>query len=243
MENKLIPFQNEEFGEVRVFEIDSEPWFVASDVCRALEIVNVGNALARLDDDEKGSIRLTDVTPNGGNPNVSIVNEPGLYTLVLGSRKKEAKDFKRWITHDVIPSIRKTGSYSMMPKTFAEALRAYADEVEKREKLEFENKMLAPKAEYFDTFVDRQLLTNFRDTAKELEMGQKEFMKFLETHGYIYRNSMNKPKPYMKYVDMGYFKIKDVKNKRNDHVDTQTLVTAQGKEAFRVVLNMEKDIE
>lgn len=110
--NELQIFENPEFGKIRVIEKDGEPWFVAADVCRALDITNVGNALARLDDDEKGSIRLTDVTSNGGNPNVSIVNEPGLYSLVLGSRKPDAKSFKRWITHDVIPSIRKTGSYT-----------------------------------------------------------------------------------------------------------------------------------
>lgn len=110
--NDLKIFENPQFGEIRVIDLDGEPWFVAADVCRALDITNVGNALARLDDDEKGSIRLTDVTSNGGNPNVSIVNEPGLYSLVLGSRKPEAKAFKRWITHDVIPSIRKTGSYT-----------------------------------------------------------------------------------------------------------------------------------
>lgn len=110
--NELKIFENPEFGRIRAIEQNGEPWFVAADVCRALDITNVGNALARLDDDEKSSIRLTDVTPNGGNPNVSIINEPGLYSLVLGSRKPEAKAFKRWITHEVIPTIRKTGSYT-----------------------------------------------------------------------------------------------------------------------------------
>ena len=86
--------------------------FVAADACRALEIANNRNAISRLDDDEKSSVRLMDGTSNGGNPNVSIVNEPGLYSLVLGSRKPEAKSFKRWITHEVIPSIRRHGAYA-----------------------------------------------------------------------------------------------------------------------------------
>lgn len=126
--NEIQVFNNNQFGEIRTMTKDGEPWFVAADVCRALEITNVGNALARLDDDEKSSIRSTDVTSNGGNPNVSIVNEPGLYTLVLGSRKPEAKTFKRWITHEVIPSIRKTGSYTMKPSADDEVkqLRARA---------------------------------------------------------------------------------------------------------------------
>lgn len=111
--NELQIFENPEFGKIRVVEKDGEPWFVAVDVCRALELGNSRQALTRLDDDEKGVIS-TD-TP-GGTQEMSIVNEPGLYTLVLGSRKPEAKAFKRWITHDVIPSIRKTGGYNATSK-------------------------------------------------------------------------------------------------------------------------------
>lgn len=102
MDNVQI-FKNDSFGSVRVIDQGGEPWFVAADVCKALEITNVGNAASRLDEDEKGSIRLTDVTQSGGNPNMTIINEPGLYSLVLGSRKPEAKAFKRWITHEVNP--------------------------------------------------------------------------------------------------------------------------------------------
>lgn len=115
--NALVPmeyykdfecFSNAKFGELRVIMRDGEPWFVAADVCRALEIVQNRNAVARLDDDEK-DVCLTDTL--GGKQNVAIINEPGLYTLVLGSRKPEAKAFKRWITHEVIPTIRKNGMY------------------------------------------------------------------------------------------------------------------------------------
>lgn len=107
--NDLKIFENPEFGRIRALERDGEPWFVATDVCRYLEIKNSRDALSRLDDDEKGVVS-TD-TP-GGRQTLNIVNEYGLYVLVLGSRKKEAKTFKRWITHEVIPSIRKTGSYT-----------------------------------------------------------------------------------------------------------------------------------
>ena len=88
---------------------NGEPWFVAADVCKALEIENSRGVTARLDDDEKNTVCLTD--GNRGNLNMTIINEPGLYSLVLGSRKPQAKAFKRWITHDVIPSIRKHGMY------------------------------------------------------------------------------------------------------------------------------------
>lgn len=107
----IIVFENKRFGNIRTFveEGKQEPWFVAADVCRALEVKNARDAVARLDDDEKNTVVLTD--GNRGNPNVTVVSEPGLYALVLSSRKPEAKEFKRWITHDVIPSIRKSGGY------------------------------------------------------------------------------------------------------------------------------------
>lgn len=102
-------FENEEFGSVRTIMLEGEPWFVSADVCRALQIKNPRDAVERLDSDEKNTVVLNDGIP--GNPNVTVVNEPGLYTLVLGSRKPEARRFKRWITHEVIPSIRKHGAY------------------------------------------------------------------------------------------------------------------------------------
>jgi hypothetical protein len=107
--NEMQIFEKPEFGQIRTTTVDGEPWFVAVDVCRALEVGNSRQAVARLDDDEKGVIS-TDTL--GGRQDVSIINEPGLYTLVLGSRKPEAKAFKRWITHEVLPSIRKTGAYA-----------------------------------------------------------------------------------------------------------------------------------
>lgn len=111
--NDLTVFQNPDFGQVRTIVRDSEPWFVAADVCRALELGQVTNTIRRLDADEKALISIKGFSR--GNDQVSIVNEPGLYSLVLGSRKPEAKAFKRWITHEVIPAIRKTGQYSTKP--------------------------------------------------------------------------------------------------------------------------------
>ena len=118
-------FKNNTFGQVRILEKDNELWFVAKDVCDCLEIKNTTDALKRLDNDERSRFNL------GRQGETNIVNEYGLYNLVLSSRKPEAKEFKRWITHDVIPQIRKTGTYSMnIPKSLPEALRAYANEVE-----------------------------------------------------------------------------------------------------------------
>ena len=108
--NEIQLFENQEFGAVRAVEQNGEPWFVAADVCRALEHSNVTVALDRLDEDERAKFNL------GRQGDTWCVNEPGLYTLVLGSRKPEAKAFKRWITHEVIPSIRKAGGYTAASK-------------------------------------------------------------------------------------------------------------------------------
>jgi prophage antirepressor-like protein len=105
----IIPFEFESHVLRVNLDADGQPWFVAADVCAALELPDTHKAIARLDDDEKG--RNSIPTP-GGQQDMSVVNESGLYNLVLGSRKPEAKRFKRWITHEVLPSIRKTGSYA-----------------------------------------------------------------------------------------------------------------------------------
>lgn len=108
MDNKLMTFENAAFGKIRTLTIDGEPWFVAADVCRALEIGNPTDAMRRLDADERTLVSIEGAS--NGLP-VNVVNEPGLYTLILGSRKPEAKAFRRWITHEVIPAIRKYGGY------------------------------------------------------------------------------------------------------------------------------------
>lgn len=111
MTDGLQIFSCPEFGSVRSLLIDNEPWFVANDLCNALSIRNSRDATNKLDDDEKNTVALTD--GNRGNPNITVVNEPGMYTLVLGSRKPEAKAFKRWITHTILPALRRDGSYTM----------------------------------------------------------------------------------------------------------------------------------
>lgn len=112
-EKSIMLFNNPKFKPVRVKEVNGELWFIAKDLCENLNIKSPKDALDRLDDDEKGAV--LNPTP-GGDQEISAVTEAGAYVLVLGARKKEAHDFKRWITHDVIPSIRKTGSYSLEPK-------------------------------------------------------------------------------------------------------------------------------
>lgn len=122
----LTIFNNPQFGQVRSILRNGEPWFVAADVCRALEVANPSQAVARLDDDERAMFNIGRSEATGGGGETNIINEPGLYSLVLGSRKPEARAFKRWITHEVIPAIRKTGSYSTDRVPDDKLLRAQA---------------------------------------------------------------------------------------------------------------------
>lgn len=249
MDNKIIAFTNPEFGEVRTLNIENEPWFVAADVCKALDIINSRDAVARLDDDERNTVVLTDGIP--GNPNKTVVNEPGLYALVLGSRKPEAKAFKRWITHDVIPSIRKNGGYIAGQETLspeelmAKALLVAQKTIEEKDKLlsrtsvelsaaKVENEIMRPKAGYFDEVVDRNLLTNFRETAKELGIKPKSFVNFLIEKKYIYRDKRGKLLPYEDKND-GLFEVKECFNEKTQWAGTQTLVTPKGRETFRLL--------
>jgi prophage antirepressor-like protein len=127
---QIVPLQkvfSYKGSQVRTILKDGEPWFVAKDVCDILEVDNPRDAVVRLDPDEKDTVVLTDGTP--GNPNRVVVNEPGLYSLVLGSRKPEAKAFKRWITHEVLPTIRQTGTYSTKPMSTEDMIIAQAQSV------------------------------------------------------------------------------------------------------------------
>lgn len=144
-------FESEQFGQVRTVMVDNEPWFVAIDVCKALDISNSRDAISRLDEDEKNTVALTD--GNRGNPNMAIVSESGLYSLTMRSRKPEAKQFKRWITHDILPTLRKTGTYSMQdaifekfpqtPRDYRSALLALVDQIDINESLTKQNKILS----------------------------------------------------------------------------------------------------
>jgi prophage antirepressor-like protein len=136
--NNIIPFNYQDQTEIRVIMQGDEPWFVAKDVCGALELSDVSMATRNLDTDEKGTSTVG--TP-GGNQHMTIVSEAGLYSLIFQSRKPEAKQFKRWVTHEVLPSIRKTGGYHKEPaattyQSFEDAMSVALDRYKKMEKLQ-----------------------------------------------------------------------------------------------------------
>lgn len=237
MNNHLMIFENPEFGAVRSILIDGDPWFVAADVCKALELEKTNRALSRLDDDEKGAHSVS--TP-GGRQRMSIISESGLYSLILGSRKPEAKAFKRWITHEVIPSIRKHGAY--MTDSLLDALEAHPEAVpEYLNRLRSENarnrelnrrlRLALPKAEYYDAFVDPADCTNIRTTAKELGVPEKQFTRYLEEKKYLFRDKNRKlfPRAVKKSADL--FLVRDFYTERGK-LGHYTLITPAGKRHF-----------
>lgn len=237
MNNNLMIFENPEFGAVRSILIDSDPWFVAADVCKALELEKTNRALSRLDDDEKGAHSVS--TP-GGRQRMSIISESGLYSLILGSRKPEARAFKRWITHEVIPSIRKHGAY--MTDSLLDALEAHPEAVpEYLNRLRSENarnreltrclRLALPKAEYYDAFVDPADCTNIRTTAKELGVPEKQFTRYLEEKKYLFRDKNRKLFPRAVKKSAGLFLVRDFYTERGK-LGHYTLITPAGKRHF-----------
>ena len=237
MNNNLMNFENPEFGAVRSILIDSDPWFVAADVCKALELEKTNRALSRLDDDEKGAHSVS--TP-GGRQRMSIISESGLYSLILGSRKPEARAFKRWITHEVIPSIRKHGAY--MTDSLLDALEAHPEAVpEYLNRLRSENarnreltrrlRLALPKAEYYDAFVDPADCTNIRTTAKELGVPEKQFTRYLEEKKYLFRDKNRKLFPRAVKKSAGLFLVRDFYTERGK-LGHYTLITPAGKRHF-----------
>ena len=237
MENKLMIFENDAFGKVRTLNLNGEPWFVAVDVCSVLDLSNPTIAVSRLDEDERAKFNL------GRQGDATIVNEPGLYTLVLGSRKPEAKAFKRWITHEVIPAIRKHGVYitDEKLKLFAEhpelldALMKslYATHAENL-RHRAERQTLLPKADYYDAFMDADGCTNLRTTAKELNVPERWFARFLQQTGFLYRSPAGNLMPYALPRNRGLFRVRDYV--RNGHSGAYTLITPMGKSLFRELL-------
>jgi anti-repressor protein len=181
---------------------NGDPWFVTKDVCNILGLNNVGQALARLDDDEKSSITFKDGTP--GNPNKAIVSESGLYSLTLASRKPEAHEFKRWVTHEVLPQIRRTGGY--IPTTavdddmtiLAKAVLVAQKTIElKNQQLQAKDtqiKELEPKAQALDAFTDVEDRLLVRDAAKILSnsgtiITEKQLREWMAANDWIYKHN------------------------------------------------------
>ena len=165
-----------------------------------------------------------------------------------------ALEFARWLSpsfaiwcNDRIKELIKNGVSDIRetPQDYLSALKALVAKEEERLRLEADNKVLKPKADYFDDLVDRNLLTNFRDFAKELNVGQKYLIEWLISNRYIYRNEKGKIKPYSKYSegDSRLFEVKEYKATNNSHSGTQTLITPRGRETFRLLIPRQQDLD
>lgn len=200
--NEIQSFTNDQFGTVRAVRgEDGEPMFVAKDVCAALGLGNSRQALARLDDDEKGVISAD--TP-GGEQQMQAVNEPGLYVLVLSSRKPEAKAFKRWVTHEVLPALRREGAYEVpreepLDLVIARGMVAANQKIQlledRNDSLRRQAEELRPKAAFFDRCMESDALISVRDAAKMLksfdrDMGERRLRELLREHGYVERRTL-----------------------------------------------------
>ena len=236
--NKMQIF-NYNSNEVRAIQRDGEPWFVLKDVCSILGLGTPSKVADRLDDDEKG---MSQIHTLGGNQEMAIINESGLYNVILRSDKPEAKPFRKWVTSEVLPSIRKSGGYiqgqaeltaeELMAKALMVAQRTLAEREARISALTVENQIMAPKADYFDQLCDRGTLTNFRDTAKELGAPPRAFVQFLIDRKYIYRDKKGKLMPYENRND-GLFEVKESLNEKTKWSGTQTLITPKGRDLFR----------
>nr|UVM85710.1 MAG: antirepressor protein KilAC domain protein [Bacteriophage sp.] len=180
---------------------DGDPWFVAKDVCDILGISNNRDAISQLDSDEKNTVAIPDGIP--GNPNKTIISEPGLYQLIMRSRKPEAKTFKRWVTHEVLPSIRKHGIYATEttidqiladPDFGIRLLTDLKEERAKRIEAETRIKELEPKAKALDDFTNMPETLLVREAAKLLSnagtpIGEKQLREWLSQHDWTYRHA------------------------------------------------------
>lgn len=201
-------FKNESaHWDVRVVMIDGEPWFVAKDVCDALGIGDARKSVNLLDEDERNTIPVTDSL--GRKQGTFVVNEPGLYSLILRSRKPEAKQFKRWVTHKVLPSIRKTGQYSVKdqtPQSYIEALESLLQA--EKEKLRLQQKMQEqqPKVKAYNVLLSGQNAQTMAQVAKAFGTGRNRLFELLRNQKVLMKNNL----PYQEYLDRGFFEVREV---------------------------------
>ena len=244
--NELQIFENKDFGKVGTVTLNGAPCFVAADICRALDIANSRDAVKRLDDDERGVVS-TDTL--GGVQEMTVVNESGLYSLVLGSRKPEAKQFKRWITHEVIPTIRKTGGYVNNDDLFVNTYLPNADDTTKAlfrstlETIRTQNAKIEeykPKAIFADAVSASKSSILVGELAKILQqngvaIGQNRLFAWLRNNGYLCCYGERYNMPTQRSMEMSLFEIKETTINNPDgsiRVSRTVKVTGKGQQYF-----------
>ena len=240
--NEIIEvFNSAEFGSIRTAKINNDIYFVGKDVADALGYVDTNKAVSmHVDDEDK---KLNDKTsPSFGQRGATLINESGLYSLVLSSKLESAKRFKRWITADVLPALRRTGSYSLnIPQTLPEALRAYADEVEQHNKTKALVEAQRPKVLFADAVSTSDTDILVGDLAKLLNqngyaVGQNRLFEQLRNEGFlISRKGNSYNMPTQKAMEMGLFRIKETAITHSDgrvSLNKTPKVTGKGQQYF-----------
>lgn len=238
--DKVQIFNNTEFGKVRAFDVNGEPWFVAKDVTDILGYSNSRKAIGdHVDEEDKG---VTKCDTPGGFQELTLINESGLYSLILRSQLPSANRFKRWVTSEVLPAIRKHGMYAMEdlvnnPDALITALNALKEERAKRKDLEMDNQRMKPKEIFADAVTASDTCILMRDLAKLLkqngvDMGEKRLYKWMRAHGYIIQHSTD---PTQKAMELGLFEIIERTIQRADMsplVSRTTKITGKGQQYF-----------
>lgn len=242
--NDLRVFQSADFGSVRTVEQDGKVLFCGRDIAAALGYANTQDALAKHCKSDGVAFRYPIQDSMGRTQEARFIAEGDVYRLITHSRLPAAEQFERWVFDEVLPSIRKNGGYIHGPKNMsdseimARALLVAQSTIAQRDKriseLTVINQIMRPKADYFDEIVDRNLLTNFRETAKQLGIKERVFIGFLMNHKYVYRDKRGRLMPYAE-KNNGLFKVKEAVNEKTQWAGTQTLITPKGRETFRLL--------
>lgn len=211
-DNEIILFNHEEFGEIRTLNIEGEPWFVGKDVADILGYAKTRNAIATHVDEEDKTPALIQGGCSTGSQTTIIINESGLYSLILSSKLPSAKKFKRWVTSEVLPSLRKHGAYFTAetlhktmsdPRELAKLLNTLADEQEARKKLEEENAFLSVKASYYDRILHSKNAVPVTQIAKDYGMSAIAFNRMLHDYGVQYQIRKSWVL-YAEFANLGY---------------------------------------
>lgn len=243
--NEVKLFENEEFGLVRTVIIDGEPWFVGNDVAKALGYSKSNEAIrTNVNNEDTTTAGVLDA--NNHTQQMIVINESGLYDLVFESRLPSAKGFRRWVTSEVLPSIRQTGGYvlSTMPDSYTienpvERAKRWIEEQEERKALENKVAELSPKAEMCDKLLDASMLVNFRDAAKEIGISQSQLTGWLKENGYVYANSAGELRPMESYMKSEFFQMKPYQNPNSGYKGSRTYITGRGLAAFKKLIDLE----
>lgn len=245
--NELQIFNNEEFGEIRTVLANNEPMFCLSDVCKALEISNVGNVKQRLS--EKG-IHTADTHTNGGMQKMTFISEANLYKTIFQSRKESAERFTDWVTSEVLPSIRKNGGYIAGQETLSDdellskALLVAHNKIAERDKI-IEQKQarieqMKPKAIFADAVATSRTSILIGDLAKLIcqngyQIGQKRLFEWLRNNGYLCKSGSSRNMPMQRYVEQGLFDVKESNVQNPDgsvRITRTTKITGKGQLYF-----------